>query len=129
MTGSVDILTAVGSWGLLSSVGQQPDVKDGLICTFLNRELLIAVKLSLFTVIIAMSPRRTQTNDYNTENTLYSCRYKYLTLYMMITASSHLLSLFAEITDFIAFGILENIGLHGFEAKIRQKIIPLFLSF
>ena len=26
------------------------------------------------------------------------------------------------------FGILENIGLHGFEAKIRQKIIPLFLS-
>ena len=45
-----------------------------------------------------------------------------------ITLYGHLLSLFAEITDFIVFGILENIGLHGFEAKIHQKIISPFLS-
>ena len=45
-----------------------------------------------------------------------------------ITLYGHLLSLFAEITDFIVFGILKNIGLRGFEAKIHQKIISLFLS-
>ena len=48
--------------------------------------------------------------------------------WISITLYGHSLSLFAEIADFIEFGILENIGLHGFEAKIRQKIIPLFLS-
>jgi hypothetical protein len=33
--------------------------------------------------------------------------------------------LFAQIIHSIEFDILENISLHGFGAKIREKIIPL----